>query len=172
MRVCLIGENKGLWLDFAEDGFSGRCARSGRGRQKSENRRGDGMVLRGRRRGANRLGQADFNRADGLQAFVCNLRALSEHFQRKFGVRLGLVFVDTVSASFDIKELGIDESGRRRGSMVAVAEAGTAKPASDWPPGLAVFRQALQTGLADECLRGASPRWPDPAGGVPAPRPR
>jgi hypothetical protein len=46
----------------------------------------------------------DFNRADGLQAFVRDLRALSEHFQQKFGVRLGLVFVDTVSASFDIKE--------------------------------------------------------------------
>jgi AAA domain/Primase C terminal 2 (PriCT-2) len=46
----------------------------------------------------------DFNQADGLQAFVHDLRAISEHFQTKFGVRLGLVFVDTVSASFDIKE--------------------------------------------------------------------
>jgi hypothetical protein len=184
----------------------------------------------------------DFNRADGLQAFVRDLRAISEHFQTKFGVRLGLVFVDTVSASFDIKEeadnaeaarvckvmrrigdaiaalvvpihhygknaavglrgasawranadfvlsvmadidpqtgkvsnrqlaiakdrdgaqgpltaftlkpveLGTDESGQPWGSMVAVAEASAAKPASDWPPALSVFRQALHTALAD-----------------------
>jgi hypothetical protein len=184
----------------------------------------------------------DFNRADGLQAFVRDLRAISEHFKTSFGVRLGLVFVDTVSASFDIKEeadnaeaarvckvmrrigdaitalvvpihhygknasvglrgasawranadfvlsvmadidpqtgnvtnrqlavakdrdgaqgpltsftlkpveLGTDESGRPWGSMVAVAEAGAAKPASDWPPSLSVFRQALHTALAD-----------------------
>ena len=184
----------------------------------------------------------DFNHADGLQAFVRDLRTISEHFKIKFGVRLGLVFVDTVSASFDIKEeadnaeaarvckvmrrigdaivalvvpihhygknaavglrgasawranadfvlsvmadidpqtgnvsnrqlaiakdrdgaqgpltsftlkpveLGADESGQRWGSMVAVAEAGAAKPASDWPPNLSVFRQALQTALAD-----------------------
>jgi hypothetical protein len=184
----------------------------------------------------------DFNRTDGLQAFVRDLHAISDHFQTKFGVRLGLVFVDTVSASFDIKEeadnaeaarvckvmrrigdaiaalvvpihhygknaavglrgasawranadfvlsvmadidpqtgnvtnrqlaiakdrdgaqgpltaftlkpveLGTDESGRPWGSMVAVAETGAAKPASDWPPALSVFRQALQTALAD-----------------------
>ena len=46
----------------------------------------------------------DFNQADGLQAFVRDLRAISYHFKTNFGVRLGLVFVDTVSASFDIKE--------------------------------------------------------------------
>ena len=184
----------------------------------------------------------DFNRTDGLQAFVHDLRAISEHFKTKFGVRLGLVFVDTVSASFDIKEeadnaeaarvckvmrrigdaiaalvvpihhygknaavglrgasawranadfvlsvmadvdpqtgnvtnrqlaiakdrdgaqgpltaftlkpveLGTDEAGQRWGSMVAVAEVSAAKPASDWPPSLSVFRQALQTALAD-----------------------
>src|SRR5262245_24377289 len=184
----------------------------------------------------------DFNRPEGLQAFVQDLRAISEHFKTKFGVRLGLVFVDTVSASFDIKEeadnaeaarvckvmrrigdaiaalvvpihhygknaavglrgasawranadfvlsvmadidpqtgavtnrqlaiakdrdgaqgaltaftlkpveLGTDEAGRTCGSMVAVAETGAAKPASDWPPALSVFRQALHTALAD-----------------------
>ena len=46
----------------------------------------------------------DFNQADGVQAFVRDLRAISYHFKTNFGVRLGLVFVDTVSASFDIKE--------------------------------------------------------------------
>ena len=46
----------------------------------------------------------DFNRAEGQQAFVQDLRALDNHFRDQFGVRLGLVFVDTVSASFDIKE--------------------------------------------------------------------
>jgi hypothetical protein len=184
----------------------------------------------------------DFNRPEGLQAFVQDLRALDKHFQDKFGVRLGLVFVDTVSASFDIKEeadnaeaarvckvmrrigdaiaalvvpihhygknaavglrgasawranadfvlsvmadidpqtgnvsnrqlaiakdrdgaqgpltafmlkpveLGTDDSGKPWGSMVAVAHASAAKPASDWPPTLLVFRQALQTALAD-----------------------
>lgn len=33
--------------------------------------------------------------------------------------------------------------------MVAVAQVSAAKPASDWPPGLSVFRQALQTALSD-----------------------
>jgi hypothetical protein len=184
----------------------------------------------------------DFNQADGLQAFVRDLRAICEHFKTKFGVRLGLVFVDTVSASFDIKEeadnaeaarvckvmrrigdaiaalvvpihhygknaavglrgasawranadfvlsvmadidpqtgnvtnrqlaiakdrdgaqgpltgftlkpveLGTDELGNAWGSMVAIAHESAAKPASDWPPALSVFRQALQTALAD-----------------------
>jgi AAA domain/Bifunctional DNA primase/polymerase, N-terminal len=184
----------------------------------------------------------DFNRPEGLQAFVRDLRAISEHFKTKFGVRLGLVFVDTVSASFDIKEeadnaeaarvckvmrrigdaiaalvvpihhygknagvglrgasawranadfvlsvmadidpqtgnvsnrqlaiakdrdgaqgpltaftlkpidLGVDDSGRPWGSLVAVAGISAGKPASDWPPSLSVFRQALQTALAD-----------------------
>ena len=35
-------------------------------------------------------------------------------------------------------ELGLDDSGRPWGSMVAVAAEGTAKPASDWPQGLGV----------------------------------
>jgi hypothetical protein len=184
----------------------------------------------------------DFNRPEGLQVFIRELQGLSEHFQSAFGVRLGLVFVDTVSASFDIKEeadnaeaarvckvmrrlgdaigalvvpihhygknaavglrgasawranadfvlsvmadidpqtgnvsnrqmavakdrdgaqgaitpftlkpveLGLDDSGNPWGSMVAVAHDSAAKPASDWPPGLSVFRQALHTALAD-----------------------
>jgi hypothetical protein len=168
----------------------------------------------------------------------------NSYFSRcpKFGVRLGLVFVDTVSASFDIKEeadnaeaarvckvmrrigeatgavvvpihhygknagvglrgasawranadfvlsvmadidpqtgdvsnrqlavakdrdgsqgaltpfslksvdLGTDDEGQPWGSMVAVAETTTAKPASDWPPSLSVFRQALLAALTD-----------------------
>ena len=185
----------------------------------------------------------DFNRSEGQQAFIQELRALDNHFRDQFGVRLGLVFVDTVSASFDIKEeadnaeaarvckvmrrigdaisalvvpihhygknaavglrgasawranadfvlsvmadidpqtgnvtnrqlavakdrdgaqgaltpftlkpveLGLDDSGRPWGSMVAVAAEGTAKPASDWPQALGVFRQALQTTLATD----------------------
>ena len=52
------------------------------------------------------MGQAGagFSRPERLQAFIRDLKAISEHFKTKFGVRLGLVFVDTVSASFDIKE--------------------------------------------------------------------
>src|SRR5262245_36848684 len=46
-------------------------------------------------------------------------------------------------------ELGTDESGKPWGSMVAVAHESAAKPASDWPPTLSVFRQALHTALAD-----------------------
>jgi RecA-family ATPase len=46
----------------------------------------------------------EFNRPDGLQVFTDGLVAISAHFKSEFGVRLGLVFVDTVSASFDIKE--------------------------------------------------------------------
>jgi hypothetical protein len=184
----------------------------------------------------------DFNRPEGLQVFVQELQGLSQHFQSAFNVRLGLVFVDTVSASFDIKEeadnaeaarvckvmrrlgdatgalvvpihhygknaavglrgasawranadfvlsvmadidpqtgnvsnrqmavakdrdgaqgaitpftlkpveLGVDDSGQPWGSMVAVAHDSAAKPASDWPPSLSVFRQALHTALAD-----------------------
>jgi hypothetical protein len=183
----------------------------------------------------------DFNRAEGLQVFMQDLQGLSEHFRSEFNVRLGLVFVDTVSAPFDIKEeadnaeaarvckvmrrlgdatgalvvpihhygknaavglrgasawranadfvlsvmadidpqtgnvsnrqmavakdrdgaqgaitpftlkpveLGLDDSGQPWGSMVAVAHESAAKPASDWPPGLSVFRQALHTALA------------------------
>jgi hypothetical protein len=46
----------------------------------------------------------DFNSKEGVTKLARELRAISEHFETKFGVRLGLVFVDTVSASFDIKE--------------------------------------------------------------------
>lgn len=46
----------------------------------------------------------DFSSAKGLQTLAHELQAISAHFQQHFGVPLGLVFVDTVSASFDIKE--------------------------------------------------------------------
>jgi AAA domain-containing protein/bifunctional DNA primase/polymerase-like protein len=184
----------------------------------------------------------DFNTKDGVTKLARELRAISEHFRSKFGVRLGFVFVDTVSASFDIKEeadnaeaarvckvmrrigeatntivvpihhygenagvglrgasawranadfvlsvmadidpqtgdvsnrqlaiakdrdgtqgpltpfllkwveLGVDDAGNPWGTMVAVAEASTAKPASHWPPSLSVFRQALTAALLD-----------------------
>lgn len=184
----------------------------------------------------------DFNTKDGATKLARELRAISEHFKTKFGVRLGFVFVDTVSASFDIKEeadnaeaarvckvmrrigevtstivvpihhygknagvglrgasawranadfvlsvmadidpqtgdvsnrqlaiakdrdgsqgpltpfmlkwveLGIDDAGNPWGTMVAVAEQSGVKPASHWPPGLSVFRQALLAALID-----------------------
>ena len=46
----------------------------------------------------------DFSRAEAIEEFIEDLRAISAHYQEQFGVPLGLVFVDTVSASFDIKE--------------------------------------------------------------------
>jgi hypothetical protein len=46
-------------------------------------------------------------------------------------------------------ELGVDDGGRPWGTMVAVAEMSNSKPASHWPPGLSVFRQALLAALAD-----------------------
>ena len=46
----------------------------------------------------------DFSRAESVNDFIENLRTVSEHYQSQFDVPLGLVFVDTVSASFDIKE--------------------------------------------------------------------
>jgi hypothetical protein len=184
----------------------------------------------------------DFNTKDGVTKLVRELRAISERFQAKFGVRLGLVFVDTVSASFDIKEetdnaeaarvckvmrrigeltgaivvpihhygknagvglrgasawranadfvlsvmadidpqtgavsdrqlaiakdrdgsqgpltpftlkwveIGVDDSGNPWGTMVAAAEVSSVKPASHWPLGLVVFRQALLNALID-----------------------
>jgi AAA domain len=184
----------------------------------------------------------DFNTKDGVTKLARELRAVSEHFRAKFGVRLGFVFVDTVSASFDIKEeadnaeaarvckvmrrigeatgaivvpihhygknagvglrgasawranadfvlsvmadidpqtgdvsnrqlaiakdrdgsqgpltpfmlkwveIGVDDSGSPWGTMVAVAEPSSVKPASHWPPGLSVFRQALLAALID-----------------------
>ena len=47
---------------------------------------------------------AGFQHAESVKDFIANLRAVSAHYQETFGVPLGLVFVDTVSASFDIKE--------------------------------------------------------------------
>ena len=184
----------------------------------------------------------DFNTKDGVTKLIRELQAISEHFQAKFSVRLGLVFVDTVSASFHIKEetdnaeaarvckvmrrigqatgtivvpihhygkdasvglrgasawranadfvlsvmadidpqtgdvsnrqlaiakdrdgsqgpltpftlkwveLGVDDSGNPWGTMVAVAEVSNVKPASHWPAGLSVFRQALLNALID-----------------------
>jgi hypothetical protein len=46
----------------------------------------------------------DFSNRHTLLSLVEKLKALSEHFQKQFGVRLGVVFVDTVSASFDLEE--------------------------------------------------------------------
>jgi hypothetical protein len=184
----------------------------------------------------------DFSTSEGVTKLARELRAISKHFQTKFGVRLGLVFVDTVSASFDIKEetdnaeaarvckvmrrigeatgaivvpihhygknagvglrgasawranadfvlsvmadidpqtvdvsnrqlaiakdrdgsqgpltpftlkwveLGVDDRGNPLGTMVAVAEQSNVKPASQWPPSLSVFRQALIAALLD-----------------------
>ena len=184
----------------------------------------------------------DFSSAKGLQTLAEELKAVSEHFQQHYGLRLGLVFVDTVSASFDIKEeadnaeaarvckimrrlgevtgtvvvpihhygknagvglrgasawranadfvlsvmadidpqtgdasnrqlaiakdrdgsqgpltpfslqfveLGVDDAGQPWGSMVAVAEVSTLRPACDWTPSLSVFRRALLNALAE-----------------------
>ena len=46
----------------------------------------------------------DFSRIEAISEFIKDLRAISKRYQEQFGVPLGLVFVDTVSASFDIKE--------------------------------------------------------------------
>jgi hypothetical protein len=46
-------------------------------------------------------------------------------------------------------ELGVDDGGHPWGTMVAVAEVSHVKPASHWPQGLSVFRQALLAALAD-----------------------
>lgn len=46
----------------------------------------------------------DFSRSEAVREFVEDLRAISTRYLSDFGIPLGLVFVDTVSASFDIKE--------------------------------------------------------------------
>ena len=46
----------------------------------------------------------DFSRTESMNDFIENLRAVSAHYRVKFAIPLGLVFVDTVSGSFDIKE--------------------------------------------------------------------
>jgi hypothetical protein len=66
----------------------------------------------------------DFSNKHGLAAFIKRLQAISDHFKEKFGVRLGLVFVDTVSASFDIEEEADNaEASRVCKIMRRVAEA-------------------------------------------------
>ena len=46
----------------------------------------------------------EFSQAAAVAEFVKDLKAIDQDFQQRFGIPLGLVFVDTVSASFDIKE--------------------------------------------------------------------
>jgi AAA domain len=46
----------------------------------------------------------DFSSAAGIRLFVRQLKALDERFQGDFGVRLGQVPIDTVSASFNMKD--------------------------------------------------------------------
>jgi AAA domain/Bifunctional DNA primase/polymerase, N-terminal len=46
----------------------------------------------------------DFNTPEALQKLIKQLRAISEYLKTKFGVRLGLVFFDTVSASFNLQD--------------------------------------------------------------------
>ena len=65
----------------------------------------------------------DFSNRHSLPALIEKLKALSEHFQKKFGVRLGLVIVDTVSASFDIQEEADNaEAARVCKTMQSIAE--------------------------------------------------
>lgn len=65
----------------------------------------------------------DFNTKDGVTKLARELRAISEHFQTEFGVRLGFVFVDTVSASFDIKE----EADNAEAARVTARDCGCAR---------------------------------------------
>jgi AAA domain len=46
----------------------------------------------------------DFSSREAIAEFIKDLQAISERYRAEFGIPLGLVFVDTVSASFDIKE--------------------------------------------------------------------
>jgi AAA domain len=46
----------------------------------------------------------DFSSADGIKLFIRQLRTLDERFQGDFGVRLGQVPIDTVAASFGMKD--------------------------------------------------------------------
>jgi AAA domain-containing protein/primase-like protein len=46
----------------------------------------------------------DFSSADGIRLFVRRLKALDERFQGDFGARLGQVVIDTVAASFGMKD--------------------------------------------------------------------
>jgi hypothetical protein len=46
----------------------------------------------------------DFSSADGIKLFIQQLKALNERFQGEFGVRLGQVPIDTVAASFNMKD--------------------------------------------------------------------
>jgi AAA domain/Primase C terminal 2 (PriCT-2) len=46
----------------------------------------------------------DFSSADGIRLLVRRLKALDERFQGDFGVRFGQVVIDTVAASFGMKD--------------------------------------------------------------------
>jgi hypothetical protein len=46
----------------------------------------------------------DFSSADGIRLFIAQLKALDERFQGDFGVRLGNTVIDTVAASFGMKD--------------------------------------------------------------------
>src|SRR5262249_33014244 len=46
----------------------------------------------------------DFSSIEGIRLFVRQLKALDERFQGDFGVRLGQVIIDTVAASFGMKD--------------------------------------------------------------------
>jgi hypothetical protein len=46
----------------------------------------------------------DFSSADGIKLFIAQLRALDERFRGDFGARLGQVTIDTVAASFGMKD--------------------------------------------------------------------
>jgi hypothetical protein len=46
----------------------------------------------------------NFSSADGIKLFIRQLRTLDERFQGDFGVRLGQVVIDTVAASFGMKD--------------------------------------------------------------------
>jgi hypothetical protein len=46
----------------------------------------------------------DFSSAEGIKLFIQQLTALNERFQGDFGVRLGQITIDTVAASFSMKD--------------------------------------------------------------------
>jgi hypothetical protein len=46
----------------------------------------------------------DFSKANGIEAFIGELKAIAERMRREYKVRLGIVFIDTVSANFDIED--------------------------------------------------------------------
>ncbi len=46
----------------------------------------------------------DFSSVDGIKMFIQQLKALNERFQGDFGARLGQVTIDTIAASFNMKD--------------------------------------------------------------------